>query len=153
MLFLKFCRVAKRSSHFFINIFPTGSNFILFSYCYCFFFPYLVLTQKANRFPIEYNVLNKCCIKTTEKQISLFFTSSATKILLFFIKFQWMTDFFLMDFLSKCEQICMRIWSYLLKKSSKENFIFCVISFMKAFSKSHDLFIWLVSRRYFSGLH
>ena len=33
------------------------------------------------------------------------------------------------DFSSKCDQICrkLRIWSYLLKKSLMENFIFCAV--------------------------
>ena len=37
--------------------------------------------------------------------------------------------FSIMDFFSKYEQIHrkLRIWSYLLKKSLRENFIFCAI--------------------------
>ena len=36
------------------------------------------------------------------------------------------------DFFSKCDQIrsFLQIWSYLLKKSLMENFIFCVVSFL-----------------------
>ena len=37
--------------------------------------------------------------------------------------------FFIIDFLSKCDQIrsFLRIWSHLLKKSLMENFIFCAV--------------------------
>ena len=37
--------------------------------------------------------------------------------------------FSIKDFFSKCDQICsfLRIWSYLLKKSLMENFIFCAM--------------------------
>ena len=37
--------------------------------------------------------------------------------------------FSIKDFFSKCDQIrsCQRIWSYLLKKSLMENFIFCAV--------------------------
>ena len=37
--------------------------------------------------------------------------------------------FSIKDFFSKCDQIrsFLRIWSHLLKKSSMENFIFCVV--------------------------
>ena len=37
--------------------------------------------------------------------------------------------FSIKDFFSKCEQIHkkLRIWSYLLKKSLMENFIFCAV--------------------------
>ena len=41
--------------------------------------------------------------------------------------------FYIMDFFSKCNQICrkLRIWSNLLQKSLMENFIFCaVINFL-----------------------
>ena len=40
--------------------------------------------------------------------------------------------FSIKDFFSKCEQIrsFLQIWSYLLKKSLMENFIFCVVSFL-----------------------
>ena len=33
------------------------------------------------------------------------------------------------EFFSKCDQICrkLRIWSYLLKKSLRENFLFCAV--------------------------
>ena len=62
---LKFIRLTNRSSiHFFINIFAAGSSFIFFSYHYCLFFPYLVITQIANL-----NVFNKRCIKIFEKLI------------------------------------------------------------------------------------
>ena len=39
-------------------------------------------------------------------------------------------NFSIKDFFSKCDKICriMRIWSYLLKKSLIENFIFCAVS-------------------------
>ena len=38
-------------------------------------------------------------------------------------------EFSIKDFFSKCDQICsfLRIWSYLLKKSFMENFIFCAV--------------------------
>ena len=38
--------------------------------------------------------------------------------------------FSIKDFFSKCDQIHskLRIWSYLLKKSLMENFIFCAVS-------------------------
>ena len=38
--------------------------------------------------------------------------------------------FFIKDFFSKCDQIrsFLRIWSHLLKKSSMQNFIFCVVN-------------------------
>ena len=37
--------------------------------------------------------------------------------------------FYIKSFFSKCDQICrkLRIWSYLLKKSLMENFIFCAV--------------------------
>ena len=41
--------------------------------------------------------------------------------------------FSIKDFFSKCDQ--MRIWSYLLKKSLMENFIFCAV-----YSSNHDTF-------------
>ena len=36
-----------------------------------------------------------------------------------------------MNFFSKCDQICMelQIWSWLLKKSLMENYIFCAVSY------------------------
>ena len=39
-------------------------------------------------------------------------------------------DFPIKDFFSKCDQIRnkLRIWSYFLKKSLMENFIFCAVS-------------------------
>ena len=42
--------------------------------------------------------------------------------------------FSIKDFFSKCDQIrsLLRIWSYLLKKSLLENFIFCVIACPRA---------------------
>ena len=41
--------------------------------------------------------------------------------------------FSIKDFFSKHDQICrkLRIWSYLLKKSLKENFIFCAVNVSK----------------------
>ena len=41
--------------------------------------------------------------------------------------------FFIKDFFSKCEQILsfLRVWLDLLKKSHKENFIFCAVHYMK----------------------
>ena len=38
--------------------------------------------------------------------------------------------FSIKDFFSKCDQIgsFLRIWSYLLKKSLMENFIFCAVN-------------------------
>ena len=41
------------------------------------------------------------------------------------------------DFFSKCDQIRRKllIWSHLLKKSLKENFIFCAVKFRKSKSK------------------
>ena len=41
--------------------------------------------------------------------------------------------FTIKDFFSKCDQIRkkLRIWSRLLKKSLKENFIFCAVSYSK----------------------
>ena len=40
-----------------------------------------------------------------------------------------MNKFSFKDFFSNCEQILrkLRIWSHLLKKSLKENFIFCAV--------------------------
>ena len=40
--------------------------------------------------------------------------------------------FFIKDFFSKCDQILrkIRIWSYLMKKSLIENFIFCAAKFI-----------------------
>ena len=40
-------------------------------------------------------------------------------------------EVFIRDFFSKCDQIWRKllIWSYLQKKSSMENFIFCAVSF------------------------
>ena len=37
--------------------------------------------------------------------------------------------FFIKDFFSECEQICrkLRTWSHLLKKSLKENVMFCAV--------------------------
>ena len=37
---------------------------------------------------------------------------------------------FIQNFVSNCDQFCwnLRIWSYLLKKSSMENFIFCAVN-------------------------
>ena len=39
--------------------------------------------------------------------------------------------FSIMNFFSKCDQICMelQIWSWLLKKSLMENYIFCAVSY------------------------
>ena len=39
-----------------------------------------------------------------------------------------------MNFFSKCDQIrsFLRIWSYLLKKSLMENFIFCAVQYLDA---------------------
>ena len=41
--------------------------------------------------------------------------------------------FSIKDFFSKCDQICniLRIWSHLLKKSLKENFIFCTVQVIR----------------------
>ena len=41
--------------------------------------------------------------------------------------------FYIKDFLSKCDQIrsFLRIWSYLLKKSLMENFMFCAVLNLK----------------------
>ena len=41
--------------------------------------------------------------------------------------------FSIKDFFSKCDQIrsFLRIWSHLLKKSLMENFIFCVVYYIK----------------------
>ena len=47
--------------------------------------------------------------------------------------------FSIKDFFSKCDQILMRIWSHLLKKSLMENFIFCAVSFVK-WSAVHFIF-------------
>ena len=45
--------------------------------------------------------------------------------------------FSIKDFFSKCDQICNKlwIWSYLLKKSLMENFIFCKVTVFKNFKK------------------
>ena len=42
---------------------------------------------------------------------------------------RWSLKFSIKDFFSKCDQIrsFLRIWSYLLKKSLIENFIFCAV--------------------------
>ena len=38
-------------------------------------------------------------------------------------------NFSIMDFFNKCDQMrrFLRIWSYMLKKSLMENFLFCVV--------------------------
>ena len=63
--------------------------------------------------------------------------------------------FFIKDFLGKCDQIRrkLRIWSYSLKKSLMENFIFlCSVSILRyrvqsRFSYFSDiLFAWLVEQ-------
>ena len=43
--------------------------------------------------------------------------------------------FFIKDYFSKCDQIhsFLQIWSYLLKKSLMENFIFCAVSFLASY--------------------
>ena len=48
--------------------------------------------------------------------------------------------FSIKDFFSKCVQICrnLRIWSYLLKKSLMENFIFCAGTLRKSCKKSFE---------------
>ena len=55
------------------------------------------------------------------------YTSSCSQM--FFKKMR----FSIKDFFSKCEQICssLRIWSHLLKKSSMENFLFCVVDVLQ----------------------
>ena len=47
--------------------------------------------------------------------------------------------FSIKDFFSKYDQIrsFLRIWSYLLKKSLMENFIFCAIRYPRIFPKFH----------------
>ena len=58
--------------------------------------------------------------------------------------------FFIEDFFSECFQIIrfLRIWSYLLKKSLLENFIFCALKITQISEKGYDL---LVSIMYFIG--
>ena len=49
--------------------------------------------------------------------------------------------FSIQNFFSKCDQICrfLRIWSHLLKKSLKENFIFCEMSITTTKSREFAL--------------
>ena len=49
--------------------------------------------------------------------------------------------FSIQNFFSKCGQICrfLRIWSHLLKKSLKENFIFCEMSITTTKSREFAL--------------
>ena len=49
--------------------------------------------------------------------------------------------FSIKDFFSKCDQIRrkLRIWSHLLKKSLKENFIFCAVTYQHRFMIKHLL--------------
>ena len=46
--------------------------------------------------------------------------------------------FSIKDFFSKCDQILsfLRIWSHLLKKSLKENFIFCAVTDVKSLTEN-----------------
>ena len=78
--------------------------------------------------------------------IRLLFSQSTEQTLKFSIK----------DFFSKCNQIhsFQRIWSYLVKKSLMENFIFCAVVglFLKIFLKLHEKcpnteFFWSVFSR------
>ena len=48
--------------------------------------------------------------------------------------------FSIREFFSKCDQIrsFLRIWSYLLKKSFIENFIFCGVSLVPTIPKKED---------------
>ena len=48
--------------------------------------------------------------------------------------------FSIREFFSKCDQIrsFLRIWSYLLKKSFIENFIFCGVSLAPTIPKKKD---------------
>ena len=49
-------------------------------------------------------------------------------------------EFFIVDFFSKCDQICMQLrhWSHLLKNSLMENFIFCAVY---NHSLTHPIFV------------
>ena len=52
--------------------------------------------------------------------------------------------FSIKDFFSKCDQIrsFLRFWSYLLKKSFMENFIFCVVLLLPFLYKEY--FVWIL---------
>ena len=55
--------------------------------------------------------------------------------------------FSIKDFLSKCDQIHMklRIWSHLLKKSLMENFIFCAVTKIKSAIAGLIIHLWLLA--------
>ena len=62
--------------------------------------------------------------------------------------------FSIRDFFNKCDQIRMRIWPHLLKKSLMENFIFCAVFRCKYSSdvSKHNIIIDINCNFTFSNL-
>ena len=88
---------------------------LLLLFCRTVFHKQMLIIQ----FPWRWNISAKSSSQQTSKQWKWSTASSTAQKMKFPIK----------DFFSKCDQIRSfpRIWSYLLKKSLMENFIFCAV--------------------------